>query len=561
MSIKTFLTSNKKRTGIIISLIILFSGIIPLVIFTYFADTDHPYTISPVNLTSEDGTEIDALLYNPLTATGNIPGVVLAHGYCGSKGNLQKLAIELVKRNYLIINIDFRGHGTSGGLLPEGPERYEKLEMDVMAAVNYLQNTGRVNQIGLVGHSMGGATVNGFAVKNSEIINATVSIGMIPSLENVSLIKNLLIAVGQYEQIFPQELAKDVLKEYTGLSNVELNTQYGSFSEYNATKIITGPFSEHLYERHDPVILYGIVEWFEYSFYGSIRWEINITSVYHAIGYYISVFGAVCLSFVIIIYLRNYIFKGKEEKQRKNVVKNSSLLRLIMGYIIVGVIGFLSFILFSNVFTDVLPVSSGNSLFAFYFGMTVGILLVYYLLILRNEGLSISDYPEKIKELTSENYLRSMILGSAAAVLLIISISSVTHWSEMPLFPTIREIGTMIGLVLFFFPILFVKEFYFRTVQGELNFTNRFKEYFSMVGIGVFLDNVVLIPVMILTWGSPNHEIGFIALSLTVMFAMFLIMQILVTWVYIHSGRNIAGSTVFLCIFYSWMIINFFPFA
>jgi len=493
MSLKNFLVSNKKRTGILISIIILVIGVIPLIIFTYFADMEHPYSITPISLTAEDGIQIDANLYTPLTATGNIPGLILAHGYCGSKGNLQKIAIELVKRDFLIVNIDFRGHGTSGGLLPEGEDRYDKLQLDIMAALKYLQNTGRVNQIGLVGHSMGGATVTEFAKKNSNVINATISIGMIPSYQNATSIKNLLIALGQYEQLFSAEMATQFLKGYTGLSIISLNTQYGSFTDYNATKIIIGPFSEHLYERHDPVILYGIAEWFELAFFGGVRWEISITSVYHAMSYYISVFGAVCLSFVIILYARNYIFKERQENLRKELIRNSSLIRLLVSYIIVGIIGFLSFILFSSIFTDVLPVSSGNSLFAFYSGMTVGTILIYYLLIFRKEGLKIKDAPLKIRELTSENYMRSLFLGIFAAILLIITISSVTHWSETPFFPTAREIGTMIGLVIIFFPLLFIKEFYFRTVQSYLDHKNRFKEYFSMVGIGVFLDNIVLI--------------------------------------------------------------------
>lgn len=271
MSIKRFFTSNRKRTGLILSIIILAIGVIPLVIFTYFSDPQHPYTITSTTLTSEDGTKIEAFIYTPLTASGSIPGVVLAHGYCGNKGSLQSLGIELVKRNFLVVNIDFRGHGSSEGYLSRDAEGYAKLEMDVWAGVQYLKNSGMVDRIGLMGHSMGGSTVRRVAEKHPAQINATVSMGSIPTSINSTLIPNLLVALGQFEQAMAIESALDFLKLYTGFSDVAFNTEYGSFAAGNATKVVLGPFSEHLYERTDPVIIYESVNWFELVFYSTVR--------------------------------------------------------------------------------------------------------------------------------------------------------------------------------------------------------------------------------------------------------------------------------------------------
>ncbi len=229
--------------------------------------------------------------------------------------------------------------------------------------------------------------------------------------------------------------------------------------------------------------------------------------------------------------------------------------------IIIGVIGLLSYLILSDLFVDVLPVSAGDQLFAFHFGFAMGVLIVYSLLVLRKERVNLKDLPMKFKELTSNNGTSSLIYGVITAILLIIGIKGISYWSQSPGWPTTREIGTIIGLTFIFFPLLFIKEFYFRTVQSKLNFSNRFKEYFSMVFIGIFLETVVTVPLALLTWGSPNHALSFISLSLTATFIMAVIQQILVTWVYMHSGRNIVGSTIFLCILYSWIIINFFPFA
>ncbi|MGQ4873930.1 MAG: hypothetical protein ACP6IY_07665 [Promethearchaeia archaeon] len=110
-------------------------------------------------------------------------------------------------------------------------------------------------------------------------------------------------------------------------------------------------------------------------------------------------------------------------------------------------------------------------------------------------------------------------------------------------------------------PLLLVKEFFLRSIQERLGFSNRFKEYFSMVGTGILLDNVLIAILMILCWKNANFNIGFIALSLTVVIIFSVIQHFLLTWVYMHSSRDIIASTLFLCIFYGWMIVNFFPFG
>jgi hypothetical protein len=81
-----------------------------------------------------------------------------------------------------------------------------------------------------------------------------------------------------------------------------------------------------------------------------------------------------------------------------------------------------------------------------------------------------------------------------------------------------------------------------------------------MVGIGIGLDSLLIVPLMLLIWGQGSI-FGFLALALTVVLIYNVIQQILVTWVYMYSGRNLLGSTIFLCLFYAWMMVNFYPFG
>lgn len=370
MKILEFLKADKKRAGIIISLIILIIGVVPLLVLTFFSDPAHPYTITEETLISEDGTQIKALIYTPLNIAGDIPGVVLAHGYCGNKGSLQNFGIELVKRNFLVVNIDFRGHGSSDGYLSRTDEGYTLLDDDVMAGVKYLQNSGIVDRIGLMGHSMGGGTVRRVAESHPNLINATVSMGSIPGDVNSTMIPNLLVTLGQFEQAMSIDVALDFLQYYTGLGSVAFDTLYVSFADGNATKVALGPFSEHLYERADPVIIYETVLWFEQAFYGTARlldFPIVITSFWQNAFFYISLFGVVCLSFVVIVYLNQFIWKKKEINLRKDLVKNNSLV-LLLGYsVIIQLISLISYLILSDLFVDVMPVSAGDQLFAFNF--------------------------------------------------------------------------------------------------------------------------------------------------------------------------------------------------
>jgi len=555
--------SNKKLFGLIIAIIICISGVIPLLIFTFFADPVRPYTVEQITLTSADSTQINALVYTPMNRSGKLPGIVVAHGFCENKQFMNEISIELVKRQFVVISIDFRGHGSSAGYLPSlnGASSNELVE-DVMAAVNYLKSLSYVGRnIGLVGHSMGGTTVSRLAANKSSEFNATVSIGMIPENKNSTRIRNLLIALGQFEEIFSQSMGIEFLKHYTNLTNVIINHRYGNFSRGNASELFIGMGTEHLFEVKNPFIIYEIVKWFELAFFGRIRWPINITSAYYLLSYLISIFGIIGINFVLVVYLKGYLWKNKPLISRAEVGKGHSIMKLMIGYLICEVFGAISIIFLSESFSDVLPVSLGNVLFAEIFGNAIGIVIVTYLLIMRKEHLKFKDFPMKIKELTSKNAGRSSIYGIISAILFITTITSISNWSNSPIIPTSREVGTIFGMTILFIPFFLMKEYYFRTIQSKISSKNAILEYLKMLSIGIVIDNLLLVPIMLATWQNPVSTISFIALAFFVFIMFSIILQAFTTWVYMYSGRNIIGSTIFISIIYSWMIINFFPFG
>lgn len=550
------LTSDKKRLGLVISIAIILIGIIPLIIFIFYAEPDKSYKIEQTTLVSADGTKIEALIYTPKGISHE--GIVVGHGYCGNKQYMQPLCIELVKRGFTVVNIDFRGHGSSDGHLPTRTDenRYHGLHLDMEAAIDYLEDIDDIEQIGLVGHSMGAHTAVKVSEDHPNTIEATVSIGHIPSDDNdFDDISNLLVAIGQYEQTYTKEEAIEFLEEYTGKSDVKVGVLYGDFDDGDACKVVIGEGSEHLAGNLNPTIVTEMVQWFELAFNGEKADDIELTLLYTQLFYRIALIGVVCLIFVLTIYFSNYLFKKEFVYPEKEIIKDISIKNLCIYYLISFFIVF--FIIrepLDLIFPPITPIMTANALLALLVTTAISILIIFYFL-LRKERLGFRDIPSKFKLMCSSNPKLSIIYGFAIAILSTASIAAISHWSNTATIPTIRESLIILYLTALFFPFILVKEFYFRIIQGRLNEPNRLKEYFKMTGLGIFIDNILLVPVMVLLWGSHS-----LALTLSVLILFSIIQQILVTWVYMHSGRNILGSTLFLCIFYSWMIINFFPF-
>jgi len=298
--------SDKKKLGLVISLIITFIGVIPLLILTYFPELKYSYIIEPLGLKTEDGIYISAFKYTPIEEKSH-GGVVVGHGFLGNKVNMQPLSLELVKRGFTVISIDFRSHGASGGTFYSG-----NLLNDMLVAVEYMENNlGYITEIGLIGHSLGAATALALAKTYPNRINATVAIGGL--ISNVTGISNLLLANGRFDTGTTEESIIEVVKSYTQLENVEIGElYYGDFNSGNNIKTFISPYSEHLFSIVDSAILYETIQWFEQAFNGEMATDILITASILQVFSYISLFGVIMLNSILVVYLGNYFFKHKK---------------------------------------------------------------------------------------------------------------------------------------------------------------------------------------------------------------------------------------------------------
>ncbi|MFX1363604.1 MAG: alpha/beta hydrolase [Promethearchaeota archaeon] len=547
---------GKKKTGLLISIVISIIGLIPLLIITFNPEMKQSYNIEHLLLKSEDGIYISAFKYAPKGEKSH-GGVVVSHSLLGNKIHMQALCIELARYGFTVINLDFRGHGASTGYYSPS-----ELVNDIRVAVEYLESElPYITEIGLIGHSLGAVVALDFIKEYPNRINATVSIGHVPLC--AQSIPNLLIAVGSFEPGFSEEFLLRALRCNSGLENVSIGVTYGDFAHGNATKVFIGSFSEHLFTVKDPVIISQIIQWLRHSFNEEEINKVNIISPIFEVFSYIFLFGLTSLNFVIIVYFSNYLFDRKvffSKKEVVNEITDISLKKLIEYYTFpIAIIQFAIFIFIWNGLSDNIPISTVNITFILLASSGLGIIFIYFFFVFaKQKNRNNMKLFLTIKKWLLFNINRSIIYGIFSALLLILTISTVWYWNVQYILPTNINFVIIIILILITVPFFLIREFYFRTVQEKLNYTNKIKEYFIMVGIGIFMDNLILVTMKFFSW----MNFVYIPLGgdyLLVWILMSIIQQIMVTWIYIYSGRNIVSSAIFLSIIYAWITVIFLP--
>ena len=114
------------------------------------ADLGLPY--EDVSLTSRDGLKV-AGWYIP---GKRLQGIILIHGINANRVVMLPTAALLAEAGFHLLLLDLRGHGESGDSL-NSYGYYEAL--DVRAGAEYLSALPEVEQIGVIGTSLGGAAV------------------------------------------------------------------------------------------------------------------------------------------------------------------------------------------------------------------------------------------------------------------------------------------------------------------------------------------------------------------------------------------------------------------
>lgn len=153
-------------------------------------------------------TVVDGIPLTTLRSTlydSEQPGVIVAHGFAASSTIMDFLANTLARNGFVVVLLDFAGHGASQRRLDLGASE-TLLAADLEVAVRHLRSQPRVDaeRIVLLGHSMGARAVVRYAVDHPDIA-ATVAISLgdgAAAPDGAAGPHNLLLLVGANE--FPR---------------------------------------------------------------------------------------------------------------------------------------------------------------------------------------------------------------------------------------------------------------------------------------------------------------------------------------------------------------------
>ncbi len=212
----------------------------------------------------EPGRPVDFMIYSPKRPTfeGPLPLVLTTHGIAGSKEGMYSFNIELARRNFTVVSVDLPGHGDS--LLSFEVSDFNNMALDCLAAVEFVQQRAGVNSsvYGVLTHSMGFQV----SMAMSHFDNAPsvyVAVGAVADMglgNEIEYPGNLLIALGQYDEMIAPHVARDAIRTATGNESAREDVMYGSFSEGTAYKLALAP-TDHVFAAIDTTIVRESTKW------------------------------------------------------------------------------------------------------------------------------------------------------------------------------------------------------------------------------------------------------------------------------------------------------------
>lgn len=224
--------------------------------------------VERISLERQPGRPVEILVYSPrVEALGGdldpTPIILSLHGIAGSKEGMYAFNIELARRNFTVVSMDLPGHGDS--TLPFILTDYESMAQDAYYAIRHVQTTFpnvHNESYGVISHSLGfrvGIQLEDFPI--APIAYAAVgNVGQMSLGEYLDFPGNLIIAVGEYDEMISNEDALEAIRIATGNSSAEAGVTYGSFTNQTAYRLAFAP-TDHVFEAVDSTIVSDTVTW------------------------------------------------------------------------------------------------------------------------------------------------------------------------------------------------------------------------------------------------------------------------------------------------------------
>jgi pimeloyl-ACP methyl ester carboxylesterase len=182
------------------------------------------------------------------------PGILIAHGFAGSKQLMFGYGYTLVHNGYGVLLLDFAGHGANAAPLDK-----TKLQQNLDVALTVLKAQPEIDpsKIGLLGHSMGSQAVMLSGIKQSKAISAVVAISPTPAPVTSHEPSNLQLQAGEWEGRFVRQSTE--LLQKAGGENP--NTDEGK----GRSRVIV-PQAEHILILFKDLSHQSALKWFNSVF-------------------------------------------------------------------------------------------------------------------------------------------------------------------------------------------------------------------------------------------------------------------------------------------------------
>ena len=180
---------------------------------------------------SRDGVP---MLYMAPAGAHEAPGVLVAHGFAGSRQLMLGYGYTLAQAGYAVLLWDFAGHGANPQpLAPDSLQAAVDAAYEVMIA----QPEVDLGRLALLGHSMGSGAVMAAAIRNPDRYAATIAVSPTSADVTPDAPRNLLLQAGGWEGRFVGN-AQKLLAQGGGAS--------GGFAEGRARQLTVIPNAEHI---------------------------------------------------------------------------------------------------------------------------------------------------------------------------------------------------------------------------------------------------------------------------------------------------------------------------
>lgn len=348
--------------------------------------------------------DVPVELWVPEAADAPAPGVVVVHGFAGSRQLMRSTALALARTGYVVAVPDLAGHGANRAPLPRGDRADATLAAQVGATLGMLAARPEVDadRLGVLGHSLGAGAVLRAAIDDPERIGATVAVSPTDAQVTPEAPQQLLLMAGSREGRFVAN-AEDLLERAGGPTPL--------VADDPARELVVVPGVEHVTILFSTTMHREAVAWFDAVFDHDHDRDAPPSPVRLGPWYLLHLGG--------VLLLWRAIAPVVVDRADGETVRGSPLLGLLAG---------------GGVALGVLAIADAMIDLAGFGGMLVGPVLAVWLLVTGAVWLRIGDRP-------AAPTARDLLWALVVAGVLIAAVGLLAPRVWLPFWPDVVRIG------------------------------------------------------------------------------------------------------------------------